>query len=411
VTGPRSPRRLWVATLALLFTPAGAAAADPADPDVVAGTAGYLVEQLEDDGLATTTFDGETYVDHGLTADIVLALQATGGQDDQVEASTAALVEQQDDYTGAAFGDRYAGSFAKLALVLLSTGEDASDVLAQLEDLTQGPDEEQPGRISDDTADGDFSNVITQSLAILAFIAQGEEPPETALGFLVDDQCDSGGFTDEFGDAPDCEGDPDATGLAAQALLAGGADDAAGDAVAWLEGARTDEGAWVSDDVDGEPVPNANSTGVATQALAAAGRDTEASRSFLVDLVDPDTCGIRYQTGAEEADVRATVQAVPALVDAPILALADGTNAPADAGADRCRDGGDTADEAAAGDDPAADDDQVAEHDRATDPATTAGTETEDGLGGVAIGGLVVLALVIGGGALLLRRRRASDAT
>jgi hypothetical protein len=357
VTTPPS-RRLGGAVLAvpLLLAAPTAAAAAPTDPDVLAGASGYLVDQLDPD---TQLVENEEFgfTDQGLTADVVLALTATGGDPDQVAATVAALTtaEQVDTYvSGGSATERYAGSFAKLALTVQATGGDPTDVagrdlLAELAELTQAADADQPGRISDVSEFGDFSSVITQSLAILAFSAAEQDLPERSLDFLLDDQCETGGFTNEFGDAPGCVGDPDATGFAVQALLAAGANEADA-ALAWLESIRTEEGAWVSDDLSGDPVANANSTGLASQAFTAAGSDTEASRAFLVSLQDDQTCGFRYQASDPDADARATVQAVPALTEAPFLALADGSFTPAELGTDPCAEADDPSDDP--GDDP-----------------------------------------------------------
>lgn len=375
---PSSHRIAAACSAAALALPAvllpAAALADPTDPVVLADTSAYLLEQLDPD---TALVENEEFgfTDHGLTADIVLALLSTGAASDQVATTTSALAEadQVEAYvTGETGTDRYAGSFAKLALTLQATGDDPSDVdgrdlLAELTALAAPADDPEAGRFRDESEFGDFSSVTSQSLALLTLTVAGQDLPDGAVDFLLADQCDTGGFTNPFGDAPDCDGEPDATGFAVQALVAVGEDDAAADAAAWLQDTQLDDGSWETTDEEGDTVANANSTALASQALTAVGADTDGARAFLVGLQDDDGCGLRYAADDEAAGERATAQAVPALAEATFLALATGDHDPVgvDAVCGEEATDAETTDEAADTEDgeAAAEDDEVAADD------------------------------------------------
>jgi hypothetical protein len=140
-------------------------------------------------------------------------------------------------------------------------------------------------------------------------------PSAAAIGHLVDQACEDGGFPQQL--APDtCVGDVDTTAFAIQALLAVDETATAAEAVAWLEGQPGADGGFGG----AEAGPNANSTGLAATALAAAGAQdaTEAARAFLLELrdgcADPDPGAIRYDATRSGDPVRATAQAVLGLL-------------------------------------------------------------------------------------------------
>lgn len=319
-----------------LLSPAAAAPAVETDEPAPAG-AGWLARQLVDGTHLETEFDGTSYPDYGLTADAVLAFDAAGVAGDAAASATGYLAEHVADYTGAG-EDRYAGPLAKLTLLAASRSADPTDfggrdLVGELAALECGPDRpdcaEQEGRFADQSEFGDYSNIITQSLALLALervVAEG--PSAAAVDFLANAQCDGGGFPTFFPETPGdpdaaCAADVDATGFAVQALLAAGADVPAGDALDWLVSTQRPDGSWRS--ADG--VANANSTGVAAQALTFAGRDVGAALDWLADR-QVGCAGKPAQRGAiaftEEGfdpatAVRATTQAVPALAGGSLL--------------------------------------------------------------------------------------------
>ncbi len=232
-------------------------------------------------------YPGSTYLDGGNTVDAVLALDGAGAGQDEAAAATAYLVAHLGDYIGSG-GETYAGPTAKALLAVLAQGLDphavggTTDLLATLEGL-QTPS----GRFSDVSAYGDYSNTIGQALAIIALARAGAPVPAAAVDFLGPQQCSDGGFRIDP-TAGDCTSDPDATGFAVQALLAVPVVptlDTAASAGAGLDHLVAVQGAdgGFTSASGGE---NANTTGVAAQAFAAAGRTAPLDRAqgFLAAL-------------------------------------------------------------------------------------------------------------------------------
>ena len=112
---------------------------------------------------------------------MVLALAAAGVGRGKAAKATRALKAHVVDYTGGGDPDEYyAGSFAKLLVVAAARnadprsfgGSDRSDLVAELRALECRPtipgcDLAERGRFSDISQFGDFSSVISQSLAVL----------------------------------------------------------------------------------------------------------------------------------------------------------------------------------------------------------------------------------------------------
>jgi hypothetical protein len=310
---------LAVTTVLALTAPAATAAPTTTE---AATASSWLAAALDGD---TDMIVGDWGVDHGLTADVILSLTATGNEAEAQARAYEALVADMDTYL--TFGDPdelYAGPLAKLSMVVLSQGDDPTavpsgdeetrDLIAELRDLEEG------GRFSDRSQWGDHSNVISQSLALLAFVRAGEELPDGAVDVLVEARCGDGGFPTYFGSAT-CTSSPDATGFAVQAIAATLGADAGcvgAEAMAWLERTQESNGGWVSGD-SGETLANANSTGLATQALLVTGADTTAPRAFLTGLQNDDG-GLGYSEG-DASDVRATAQAVAPMAELPLQAI------------------------------------------------------------------------------------------
>jgi LPXTG-motif cell wall-anchored protein len=116
-------------------------------------------------------------------------------------------------------------------------------------------------------------------LAVLAFVAAllartpGGVPPP-AVTFLADSECPGGGFPLDYGQ-PACTPDADAIAMAVQALGVDGGDSAAAArGIAWLVSRQAADGSFSG--TGSSDSPNANSTGLAAEALRAAGRTDEA---------------------------------------------------------------------------------------------------------------------------------------
>ncbi|GGS27540.1 prenyltransferase/squalene oxidase repeat-containing protein [Actinokineospora fastidiosa] len=327
--GVRTAARVAIA-LALIVGTAPVAAADE-QPGPAEAAASWLAGQLADGTHMTTTFDGTAYPDHGLTADVVLALDAGGVAQDAASAATAWLAANSGAYLGE--GDEaYAGAHAKLALVAQAQGADPTDfggvdLIARLTAL-----QTDSGRFSDKSQYGDYSNGISQALAVLALHRAGGAPAD-AVDFLAK-ACPDGGFRLLIDQEP-CVSDVDATGYAVQALVAVGRDASA--ALDWLEGKQRADGGFPGSD----PTPgvNANSTGLAATALAVGGRDAAAAKAVTYLLKRQVDCSgkaaargaIAYDEGGfDSRAARATAQAIPGIVGVSLAEVsADGAAADA----------------------------------------------------------------------------------
>ena len=150
--------------------------------------------------------------------------------------------------------ERYAGPMGKLLYMTKVFGVDSSNlgglnIEAELRALMQTSGGSQPGRFSDHSAFGDFSNGFGQAFDILGLArTSGGVPPE-ALTFLLAQQCPAGGFRLFYDTNPSCgsddEADPDATGLAINALIGQpGTSNAINQAASWLVAQQDASGAF-----------------------------------------------------------------------------------------------------------------------------------------------------------------------
>ena len=332
----RPLRRRLLAGAALLLAPAlvlatpGVAEAAPTRDRAEAG-GGWLGRQLDDESRVIV---GSFGPDYGLTADTVLALDAAKVGRVAATRATQALKRSVVAYTGGGdTAEYYAGAFAKLLVVAAAQGTDPrtfgasarADLVAQLRSLECGTRTRSDcaaadkGRFSDISQYGDFSNTITQSLALIGLDRTTRAgASRAAVQFLVAQQCDNGAFPEGFGVAT-CTGSVDATGFAVQALMQDGtraAVEAAEQAGRWLARRQNRNGS-----LAGNGVRNANSTALAAQAFDALERERRAAkaRRFLRSLqvgcdgARADRGSVQYDRAGTGDPVRATAQAVPAL--------------------------------------------------------------------------------------------------
>ncbi len=253
----------------LLATPGAADAATTHDRADAAG--GWLGRQLDAD---THVMVGQFGADYGLTADVVLALDSAKVGKAAARRATRALSTHVLAYTGG--GDAtefYAGSFAKLIVVAAAQGVDPTafgtgprkDLVANLRALECGTRTRTDcpagtaGRFSDRSQFGDFSNPITQSLAVIALErATRRGASRNAVSYLLGEQCANGAFPEKFGTTA-CAPSVDATGFAVQALTrlnTPKADAAATAAGRWLKRHQHANGSFT-----GNGTRNANTTG------------------------------------------------------------------------------------------------------------------------------------------------------
>jgi hypothetical protein len=321
----------------LLATPGTADAATTKDRSDAG--AGWLGRQLDaDTHLMIGTYDAGSgpvsFEDYGLTADVVLALDAAKVGRAAARQATTALKHRVLAYTGGSATEHYAGSYAKLLVVAAAQGVDPTsfgqgprkDLVAGLRALECGTPTRTDCAATDDGRfanrsefPGDFSNTISQSLALIGLErATRRGASRDSVQFLLGQQCPAGGFPENF-DATPCVPSVDATGFAVQALATVGspaANAAASDAGRWLKRHQHANGSF-----SGNGARNANSTALAAQALTAFGRDKAAARAgtFLRSLQvgchgKPALRGeVRYDRAGSGDAARATSQAVPAL--------------------------------------------------------------------------------------------------
>ncbi|KWV31665.1 cell wall anchor protein [Micromonospora rifamycinica] len=280
---------------------AGVAAPAPADAAAARDATSWLAGEFAD-GTLPGPYAGQ---DWGLTIDGIIAMSATGGSAPTRQAATGQVAahvrsyNSYDDWGIEGFTD--GGATAKLLYVASAAGADPTDfggydLRAVTLSLLAGADAgHQRGRItSRTTADSgpDASNTFDQSFAVLGLARSGDLPQDT-VDFLVRQQCAAGGFRlypdTADGPSPSCDEQPgatldvDSTAMAVQALLAAadagatGASDAARRGADWLVGQQHADGSFGgSGPTTGA---NSNSTGLAGQALAAAGRDSQAAQA------------------------------------------------------------------------------------------------------------------------------------
>jgi len=308
---PQRRRRIAAALTAVaLLAPAAGARAQTEPTTTARAAAAWSASQLVD---GERVFNEEfSFDDAGLTADVLLALAASGTGADTIVAIADWLATQVDAYTGATDGAVYVGPVAKLVIVAVATGRDASDVggtdlVALL--LAQ---ESEDGRFRDASDFGDFSSTITQSLAVIALARAGQGPSATSVAYLAAQACADGGFPASLETAP-CVSDVDSTGFAVDALVATGGDLATvGAAINWLEDVQQEDGSFAGSD----GAPNANSTALAALALRIGGATLAADRAVDALIALAEDCegdepgSVRPRSDAEGDALRATTQAV-----------------------------------------------------------------------------------------------------
>lgn len=171
------------------------------------------------------------------------------------------------------------------------------------------------------TGDPSFDGVYRQSMAILAMEATDRKVPASALKWLERQQCDGGGFTAYRADtttpcpAPDPVNfsgqDSNSTSLAIAALSATGSAKKAKKAGRWLTKRASAPGAWAYYP-GASATPDANSSALATSALALVG--TKTTTTFLkglqqrCDAPGADRGGLSYDATSTMTNDNATAQ-------------------------------------------------------------------------------------------------------
>ncbi|MGL5809770.1 MAG: hypothetical protein ACRCYQ_07500 [Nocardioides sp.] len=281
---------------------ASAAAAPPTLNPPTAAAADWLAGELTDGLIVNPTFGG--FNDYGLSIDTGFALAEIGRRAPVLAEVRMAVAENVKSYTtGVDFGsdDVYASAVAKAAAFAERSGDDPAayggvDLIDQLDGLVSGS-APIAGRIEDapETGTDDFANVIGQAFAVEALIRQDHPKADSALEFLLQQQCGDGYFRLMFnadksaadqscngGTADESAADTDVTALVLLSLQRSGtsaapATEAMDKAVAWLKSTQAADGSW-----GGGPAtekPNTNSTGLAGWALGVAGKTKAAAKA------------------------------------------------------------------------------------------------------------------------------------
>jgi hypothetical protein len=218
--------------------------------------------------------------------------------------TTASLDNIQDhlaDYvTGGSPDDRFAGALGKSLLLAEITGRNPHafggfDLETELRARLQ-PTGIKAGRFTDDAKFGDptaasqdFSNGFGQGVAMLALSRTHDGVPASAISFLLDQQCPGGGFRSTYDATPpavstrgctaDAQADPDSTAIALDVLItvpdAAGVHTATTKAVTALLVLQDAAGGFPS----AAGTLDANTTGLAGQALRSAGQTAAADKA------------------------------------------------------------------------------------------------------------------------------------
>ena len=144
----------------------------------------------------------QSFDDYGLTIDAGFALDAVGGQTAKLAAMTAALETNIPNYV---FGG---GSAAKMSAFLLSQGRTGAPVNGVVTTLEGHIETVAPnaGRLVDPDPN-DFNTPLTQAFAANALNNAGSALANSALSFLLQQQCTAGFFRGTF--SPKVSADPD----------------------------------------------------------------------------------------------------------------------------------------------------------------------------------------------------------
>jgi hypothetical protein len=274
--------------------------------------------------------------DWGLTIDTAFALTAAGGHRKTLRTMTSAIKHHYFAHYATFSGDKFAGAMAKSLLAAEVLGKNprrfgGHDLRAQVLSLvaphTAGFES---GRVRD-TGGDDFSNTFAQAYAVIGLARSGGVRP-SVLTYLLKQQCSGGSFrlTEVAGETCDDSGsaaDVDATAVAVQAMLAASRSGLAippgvvHRAARWLADAQHRNGSFRGGTAT--PGPNANSTGLAAQALhlvpghraevrkaARFVADLQLTRARVHGLATRDVGAIAYNKAALRDALRNGIQKV-----------------------------------------------------------------------------------------------------
>ena len=338
----------------LAVTPADAVAHDPVGVNLGAG---WLQGELTNGVVHNSAFN---FDDIALSADFAYTLNAVGGHATTVNSILDAIEPRAHDewYTSTFNGvvTTYGGSIAKLLVLVQQTGGTPTSFgghnLVSLLNTQVANSAPIAGRVQNTNDTFGDANTIGQAYAAHGLKTANSAKAASATSFLLKQQCPNGGFRLSFNTSKTAAGqsctdnataETDATAiailqLASQAGSPGTVATAVAGAKAWLVTQQKTDGSW-----GGGPSTqgsNANSTGLAAQALGNTARSEKAAQ-WLRDrqVTYYDACDrLSTQGGAVAYDNagltagrshgitsasqdqwrRASAQAVPALAYLPL---------------------------------------------------------------------------------------------
>jgi hypothetical protein len=281
----------------------------------------WLLEQQEESG-GFLGYSGE--VDASSTAAAVLALYAArkgdGAAADSIEKAMTYLDQSGGEYAAAG-----PGQAANLVLAVIAGGRNprdfaGEDLIAALSALPATP---VPSGLAGIYGD----DLYDHALVLIALVAAGETVPDVALDPIRAAQAENGGWAYDGATDPSAA-DSNTTSLIIQALVAAGhGDDPMVErALSFLHTLQAPDGSGFAYGPADPLQADANSTALVVQALIAADEDPSSQRwgNAMTALLRFQTSGggFRYLGGDSEANLFATVQAMPAVAGLPLPVIA-----------------------------------------------------------------------------------------
>jgi Prenyltransferase and squalene oxidase repeat len=297
----------------------------PAQADLAAATA-YLDAQLTAGDFVSS--DGLGDPDYNLTAELGIALAATGGDDTALARIVSYLAANIDDavYPNGASAPPDPTAVGNIALLTEVTGGDPRDVGGRdLIAALTGNVCAAAGSGGECTGPGDFYGALSpfaQATGILVLARAGVAVPQAAVTRLTGMQCSDGGFPGSMISPGDfCDPENDMTGLAVQALTAlGGQTGVLAAAKSALLAAQQADGGFLP--YTGATDSDTQTSALDAQALSLLGEDGAAQQAlaFADSRQEPDG-GFAADITTDDSDIYTTLTAVPAAADATLVTL------------------------------------------------------------------------------------------
>lgn len=333
-------RSLSVAALSLVLSTGLAFTALPAhaaaEPATNYAARGHLAVEWQASQLRNGRMPGFSpgHPDWGLTIDTAFMLAADGTQATILAQVKKAIANHILDYA-VYRGDTSSGAMAKALLVSEVLKADPTDfgglnLRKRVLKLVAPPSAGfEAGRLRD-TGKTDYSNVFGQSYGTIGLTRSGDVSQDV-VDYLVKQRCADGYFRlyitagetcDQSGSGPDV----DATALALQALVAAKADGATVShqlilgTTSWLISVQSANGSYSEDATD--QAPSSNSTGLAANALIAAGHVSPRLKAAAW-IADLQLTSAKVGQGPARRDIGAIAFDPAALADAIAHGLGD----------------------------------------------------------------------------------------